>query len=216
MARLLPYTLTILISHRFRQIFPRYIFYILCLNLVFLIILYYSFVPLTIPSPIPSALFQHHLRPQNNSLHHFVKFRDLDRLINICENMTTIACLKYLHDNQSDYIKTLSTDERNRFKNKYCSEKKKMLFHTFWNDPYRLDDPLLQLHIQSHLYTQNRQCSYLIIWTLPLFNNKNQMNKKYKIHEPYLQIRSLLPFIDDLHHVGVHVRLFLEKETRDV
>jgi hypothetical protein len=33
------------------------------------------------------------------------------------------------------------------------------------------------------------------------------MDQKYKTHEPYLQIRTILPFTDDLHQVGVHVSL---------
>jgi hypothetical protein len=207
MVRLLSYGLTAYIGHRFCHIVRRYIFYISCVTLVFIIILYYSFVSFPNLLPTSSTLYQYRLRLQNHSLYNFVKFRDLDRLTNICENTTTFKCLHYLQNNQSDYFETLSSDERNTFKNEYCSEKRKMLFHTFWNDPYRLDDTFLHLHIESYLYTQNRQCSYLIIWTLPFFNDNHQLNEKYQIHEPYLQIRSLLPFIDDLHQVGVHVRL---------
>jgi hypothetical protein len=159
-------------------------------------------------SDSPQCLFyKSRLRSQNLSTYHFVKFRNLSILINTCENMTTIQCLNYLHNNQTDYIQPLSINELNFFQNQYCTEKNKMLFHTFWNNPNTLNDPLLLLHIQSHLYTQNRQCSILIIWTLsPFYGNIDQ---KFNVHKPYLQFRTLKPFAQELLKVGVDVRSFL-------
>jgi hypothetical protein len=150
-----------------------------------------------------STFYTSRLRRQNFSRNHFVKFRNLSILINTCEQMSTIDCLNYLHNNQSDYVQILSTNEQNIFQNKYCTKKKKMLFHTFWNNPKTLNDPLLLLHIQSHLYTQNRRCSNLIIWTLPRFFGR--IDRRYNVHQPYLQFRSLLPLADELRQVGVNV-----------
>ncbi len=163
----------------------------------------------------PSTFYTSRLRPQNRFLHQFVKFRNLSILTNTCEQMSTIDCLNYLHNNQSDYFQPLSTDEIKVFHNEYCTDKKKMLFHTFWSNPKRLDDPLLLLHIQSHLYTQNRECSNLIIWTLPrVFRD---IPRKYNVHEPYLQFRSLMPLANELRQVGVNVNslFFLLKKTID-
>ncbi len=157
-----------------------------------------------------SPFYTSRLRRQNFSLNHFVKFRNLSILINTCEQMSTIDCLNYLHDNQSDYVQALSTDEQNVFQNEYCTKEKKMLFHTFWSNPRTLDDPLLLLHIQSHLYTQNRQCSNLIIWTLPrLPRFVGGIDRRYNVHQPYLQFRSLMPLANELRQVGVNVNFSL-------
>jgi len=166
------------------------------LILIMIIIDFYS-------NPSLSSLYTSHLRPQNRSAYHFVKFRNLSLLINTCEQMTTIDSLAYLHNNQSDYFQPLSSMEYDLFQNKYCTNKKKMLFHTFWDNPKKLNDPLLLLHIQSHLYTQNRQCSYLIIWTLPLFYG--EIDPRYNVHEPYLQFRTLMSLAKELREVGVNV-----------
>ena len=151
-------------------------------------------------------LYKFRLRTQNLSKNHFVKFRNISILTKTCEEMTTIQCLNYLHYNQTDYLQSLSTDELIFFQNQYCTEHKKMLFHTFWNNPNTLDDPLLLLHIKSHLYTQNRQCSYLIIWTLPPFYG--DIDQKFNVHKPYLQFRTLIPFAKELRKVGVDVRCY--------
>jgi hypothetical protein len=151
----------------------------------------------------PASFYTSRLRPQNLSTYNFVKFRNLSILTNTCEQMTTIDCLTYLHNNQSDYFQRLSSIEYNLFRNRYCTNKKKMLFHTFWNNPKRLNDPLLLLHIQSHLYTQNRHCSYLIIWTLPTFSG--EIDPKYNVHKPYLEFRTLIPLAKELRQVGVNV-----------
>jgi hypothetical protein len=154
-----------------------------------------------------STFYTSRLQAQNLSLNHFVQFRNLSALINACEQMSTIDCLNYLSNNQSDYVQTLSNDEKSIFQNEYCTEKKKMLFHTFWDNPNTLDDPLLLLHIQSHLYTQNRQCSNLIIWTLPkLFG---EIDRRYNVHEPHLQFRSLMLLAHELRQVGVDVSSLL-------
>ncbi len=200
---------SILITHivyRLRLMFRRFIVVILCLNLIFMLLIHQSFTTRPTLSIVP-ILFKYRLRPQNNSIYHFVKFRNLNTLINRCENTSTIECLNYLYQSQSDYFERLSSNELETFQNEYCHSKKKLLFHTFWDDSHQLNDALLQLHIKSYLYTQNRQCSNMIIWTLPTFDNNNQMDQKYKTHEPYLQIRTILPFTDDLHQVGVHVSL---------
>ncbi len=161
-------------------------------------------------NPSLPSLYTSRLRPQNLSAYQFVKFRNLSILINTCEQMTTIDCLTYSHNNQSDYFQLLSSIEYDLFQNKYCVNKKKMLFHTFWDNPKRLNDPLLLLHIKSHLYTQNRQCSYLIIWTLPLIYG--EIDARYNVHEPYLQFRTLMPVAKELREVGVNVSSsFFEK-----
>jgi len=161
------------------------------------------------PHSTSSLLYTSRLRTQNISTNHLVKFRNLSVLINNCEQMTTIQCLDYLHNNQSDYFQSLSSIEFDHFQNLYCKNKKKMLFHTFWNNPNTLDDTLLVLHIQSHLYTQNRQCSYLIIWTLPPFYG--DIDPKYNVHKPYLQFRTLLPFANQLRQVGIDVRALMRR-----
>jgi len=172
------------------------------LLIIFMIIFGFSF------DSSPSSFYTSRLRSQNQSTYHFFKFRNLSILINTCEQMITIDCLAYLHNNQSDYFQSLSSTEYNSFQKKYCTNKKKMLFHTFWDNSKRLNDPLLLLHIQSYLYTQNRQCSYLIIWTLPPFYG--EIDPIYNAHEPYLQFRTLMPLAKQLREVGVNVSsLFL-------
>jgi hypothetical protein len=180
----------------------RAVYYVLFFFLLILFLIRFDWYTNT----SPSSFYTSRLRPQNRSVYQFVKFRNLSILINTCEKTTTIECLNYLHSNQTDYFEPLSSNELNLFQNEYCTEKNKMVFHTFWNDPHKLNDPLLLIHIQSHLYTQNRQCSYLIIWTLPLFYG--DIDPKYNTHEPYLQFRTLMPFAKELRQVGVDVRTF--------
>jgi hypothetical protein len=154
----------------------------------------------------PLGSMQYRIRPQNASAFHFVKFRDLTRLITLCEGMPTIQCLKYLDQNQSDYLQPLSPDEWKTFKDTYCLETRKMLYHTVWVDARRLDHPTLQLHIHSYLRTQNRQCSRLIVWLLPPFDVQimEEYNRRYA---PNVEFRTLSPYADQLRQVGVYVRL---------
>jgi hypothetical protein len=194
------------INGQFRPFFLRLIIFIILLSFMFQFNKYYSTTFRSLASVDSSKLFKYYLRLQNESLFHFVKFRNLDTLIPLCERIATIECLKYLHQNQSEYFEILSAEELKTFRNDYCFTTEKLLFHTFLDDIDRLNDPLLQLHIQSYLYTQNRQCSNMIIWILSTFDNDDQIDEKYKIYEPYVQIRTLSPFIDDLHQVDIHVR----------
>jgi hypothetical protein len=153
-----------------------------------------------------ASLIRYRLQPQNVSAFSFVQFRDIIKLKNACESMSTIDCLAYLNQNQSDYLQPLSFDDTRTFKEIYCTETKKMLFHTFWSDSRRLDHPFLRLFIQSFLYTQNRQCSHLIVWTMPPFDTR--------IHHAYngldvsnVEFRSLIDIADDLSKVGTPVSL---------
>jgi hypothetical protein len=150
-------------------------------------------------------LVRYCLRPQNISVFSFVQFRNIVKLIKACESMPNIQCLAYLNQNQSDYLQPLSSDDTATFKETYCTETKKMLFHTFWSDTRHLDHPLLQLHIHSFLYTQNRQCSHLIVWTLPPFDTtiKDAYNMLYV---PNVEFRSLMDVADELLKVGTPVR----------
>lgn len=179
----------------------------ICLFLVIFLIIYNSYSDTSI-----SKFYTSRLRIENFSTYEFTKFRNLSILIHICEQMTTIDCLNYLQYNQSDYLQSLSLNEYNFFQNQYCTKKNKMLFHTFWNNPNKLNDPLLLLHIQSHLYTQNRQCSYLIIWTLPLLSG--EIDARYNVHEPYLQFRTLSPLAKEFRAVGVNVNTFIFRKTK--
>lgn len=152
------------------------------------------------------SLIKHRLRSQNNSAFSFVQFRDIIKLKKTCEDMSTIDCLAYLNQNQPDYLQPLSSDDTRKFKETYCTETKKMLFHTFWSDSRYLNHPLLQLHIQSFLYTQNRQCSHLIVWTMPPFDTRN--NHTYNMpYVPNVEFRSLMDVADDLLEVGTPVSL---------
>ena len=178
---------------------------ILCAILL-TITIQYAVLPL--PS-VPSIPIKHRLRTQNRTSHTFVKFRHLDRLTSDCESLSTIDCLTYLHQNRSDYFEELSADERKRFQDEYCTNEKKMLFHAFWNDPNRLDDPLLQLYIHSYLFTQNRQCSKLILWTIPQHHGDSSIDPKFQIYQPYLEIRTLSSVAAELDQVGIRVRIFV-------
>ncbi|UJR22034.1 hypothetical protein I4U23_025102 [Adineta vaga] len=180
----------------------KHFYYFLCLFLLIVIIFTFDYYPNT-----PQALlYTSRLREQDMTKHKYVKFRDLSLLSNTCEQMSTIDCLNYLDKNQSNYFQKLSSTQSRIFQNQYCTQKKKMLFHTFWNNPNQLDNPLLLLHIQSHLYTQNRHCSQLIIWTLPMFYGA--INPMYNVHYPYLQFRTLTPFMKELQQVGVHINSY--------
>ncbi|CAF3375090.1 unnamed protein product [Rotaria socialis] len=79
-----------------------------------------------------------------------------------------------------------------------------MLFHTFWNDVHLLNHPILQLHIQSFLYTQNRRCSHLIVWTLPPFDIRVK-NAYNMIYAPYVEFRSLIEVAYEMRQVGTYV-----------
>ncbi|CAF3254753.1 unnamed protein product [Rotaria socialis] len=79
-----------------------------------------------------------------------------------------------------------------------------MLFHTFWNDVHLLNHPILQLHIQSFLYTQNRRCSHLIVWTLPPFDIRVK-NAYNMIYAPYVEFRSLIEVAYKMRQVGTYV-----------
>lgn len=154
----------------------------------------------------PLGSMKYRIRPQNASAFQFVKFRDLTKLTTLCESIPTIQCLKYLDRNQSDYLQPQSSDEQKTFKETYCLEAKKMLYHTVWVDAARLDHPSLQLHIHSYLRTQNRQCSRLIVWLLPPINT--QINEEYnRLYAPNIEFRTLTPYAHQLRQVGVYVRL---------
>jgi len=118
--------------------------------------------------------------------------------------MPIAQCLAYLNKNQTDYLEPLSSDDMRSFKETYCTETKKMLFHTFWIDTQLLNHPFLQLHIRSFLYTQNRQCSHLIIWTWPA--SDPQIDHTYnKFYTPNVEFRSLIDVADELLKVGTPV-----------
>ncbi|CAF1132414.1 unnamed protein product [Adineta ricciae] len=170
-----------------------------CLCLLFVILFtfdYYSDKP-------QALLYTCRLRKQNFSKCQYVKFQNLSWLIDACRQMTTIDCLNHLHRNQSDYFRRLSPSETRLFRKNYCTNKNRILFHTFWNDPHKLNEPLLILHILSYLYTQNHRCSQLIIWTLPMFYG--EIHPMYNVHEPYVQFRTLRPFANDLKQVGADI-----------
>jgi hypothetical protein len=155
----------------------------------------------------PSELIKYRLRVQNSSAFHFVKFLDLIKLTQFCERVSTISCLTYLNQNQSDYLQSQSSDEINIFKKTYCMEKKKILFHTFWGNTRRLNHPFLQLHIHSFLYTQNQQCSRMIVWLLPPLDPK--INQAYNmLYAPNVEFRTLMSFAKELREVGVYVSIY--------
>ena len=182
----------------------------LCAILLTLIIQYFL---LSSPS-VPSMPIARRLRPQNRTSHTFVKFRHLGRLTETCEDLSTIGCLTYLQQNRSDYFDNLSSDELLLFQDQYCTNEKKMLFHTFWNDPNRLDDPFLQLLINSYLFTQNRQCSKLILWTTPPYDDQPLIDPRYQMHAPHLEIRFLTSIAPELDRVGIRVSSLFTKVCR--
>ena len=206
MPRLFPHEALISLIERCQRSKRR--FYIVLSMLVIVIVITYpttSFLPPWLQGQSLGSM-KYRIRPQNTSAFHFVKFRDLGKLITLCESLPTIQCLKYLDQNQSDYLQPQSSDEQEKFKDSYCLEAKKMLYHTIWVDARRLDHPSLQLHIHSYLRTQNRQCSRLIVWLLPPVNT--QINEEYtRLYAPNVEFRTLTPYTDQLRRVGVYVRL---------
>jgi hypothetical protein len=164
-----------------------------------------SYHPVEFYNPAGS-LIRHHLRLQDNSAFSFVQFRDIVKLKKFCESISTIDCLAYLNQNQSDYLKPLSSDDTKIFKETYCTKTKKMLYHTFWSDNRHLNHPILHLHIQSFLYTQNQRCSHLIVWIMPPYDIP--INHTYSA--PYVsnvEFRSLMDIAYDLFKVGTPVSL---------
>lgn len=162
------------------------------------------FSPLIFDQPV-LKLIKYRLRSQNRSAFSFSQLRDPVALIALCESIPTIECLAYLSENQSDYLQALSDKKMRTFARNYCTKMKKMLYHTFWSDSRRLDHPFLQLHIRSFLYTQNRRCSRLIVWTLPPFDP--QINRTYNmLYAPHVEFRSLIEVAYELLDVGTPVR----------
>jgi len=168
--------------------------------LIVSLIIYGVFKPKSI---VLSSLYRFRLRPQNTSQFQRFNFRNLSALSDKCEQLGTVDCLHYLDTQQSQYLIPLSKQENEQFQKRYCTKKSAMLFHTYWNNPNTFDDPLLVLHIESFLFTQNRQCSRLIIWTIPPLIG--DIDQRYNIHAPYLQFRSLTPLAKELRDVGVSV-----------
>ena len=178
-----------------------------------IIILYLSplFSPLIFDQPV-SKLIKYRLRTQNSSAFKFFQLRDPVKLITLCESIPTIECLAYLSQNQSDYLQPLSGKKMKKFEKNYCTKTKKMLYHTFWSDSRRLDHPFLQLHIRSFLYTQNRRCSHLIVWTLPSLDPK--IKQIYdRLYIPHVEFRSLMEVAYELLDVGTPVRTIFEKSS---
>ena len=185
----------------------RRFYMVLSISVVFILIIY-SKSPLLaeLPRNQTAEQMKYSIRPQNASAFHFVKFRDLTKLIKLCESLPTIQCLKYLDQNQSDYLQPQSSTEWQSFQDVYCSDAQKMLYHTFWRNTRHLDHPYLQLHIHSYLRTQNRQCSHLIVWILPPV--EAQITEAYnRLYAPNVEFRTLIPYTDQLRQVGVYVRL---------
>ena len=149
-------------------------------------------------------LTKYRLRSQDSAAFGFVQFRDPPKVIALCESISIIECLAYLNHNQSDYLQPLSAEDTKLFKENYCT-KSKMLYHTFWGNNRHLDHPYIHLFIRSFLYTQNRQCSHMIIWTLPPLDS--QINRLFNmLYAPYVEFRSLIDVANDLLEVGTPVR----------
>lgn len=181
----------------------------LLLNLIviftLIIILYLSYSSSLLKSgkEVPKFI-KYRLRNQDNTAFNFVQFRDPPKLITLCESIATIDCLAYLNQNQSDYLQPLSTDDMKIFKDNYCMKTKKMLYHTYWSKNRHLDHPFVHLFIRSFLYTQNLECSHLIIWTVPPLDP--QIHRLNMLYAPHVEFRSLIDVAGDLFEVGTPVR----------
>lgn len=196
-----------LIIHRCRSCAPRsrlFLHLIVITSVILILYLSPLFSPLIFDQPV-SKLIKYRLRSQNSSAFRFFQLRDPVKLIALCESISTVECLAYLSQNQSDYLQPLSGNKMKKFEKNYCTKTKKMLYHTFWSDNRRLDHIFLQLHIRSFLYTQNRRCSHLIVWTLPPLDP--QINQMYnKLYTPHVEFRSLMEVAYELLDVGTPVR----------
>ncbi|CAF4957224.1 unnamed protein product [Rotaria sp. Silwood1] len=156
------------------------------------------------PYDQPSQSMKFRLRVQNASAFQFLKFVDLVKLKNLCENMTTIQCLYYLHRNQTDYLQPLSADETRLFKETYCTENNKVLFHTFWGKTRFLNNQILQMHILSFLYTQNLQCCRLIVWLWPPLDSR--IKQLYdQLYAPHVEFRTTMSVAEKLRELDIYV-----------
>ena len=123
-------------SLSWRNVLKRYCHGSLRSYFLFTIIAIVSFLLINTSSPIwlkqqPIKYVKYNLKIQNMSVFNFVRFRNLVQLTKTCESMSTIDCLSYLHNKQSDYVEPLSPDELRIFKDNYCTGERKMLFHSF-------------------------------------------------------------------------------------
>lgn len=157
------------------------------------------------PYDQPSQSIKFRLRVKNESKFQFFKFIDLVQLKNLCESLTTIQCLDYLHRNQTTYLQPLSVNETRLFKEAYCTENNKILFHTFWAQTHSLNNQILQTHILSFLYTQNLQCSRLIVWLLPPLDD--HIKQLYDtLYAPHVEFRSVVYVAKKLRELNIYVR----------
>ena len=100
----------------------------------------------------------------------FKKFINLPQLIEFCNTKPSLLCVGYLRDNKTDYSTQMSANESTHFFRRYCvSDESKLSFHMFWNGA--LTQSLI-LALRSYLFTQNLQCSRMILW--------NEGGKSYK------------------------------------